>query len=182
MELHSPEQRECGGLPSVSHGGGGTPKGGYTRLGRRHGCVRLRRRRARVYGDGQAELLAMAVDPAVRRRGVGGMLLRNLLLRLRQTERLAAGYRGTPEQLSAADAFFAAVWGGVPEDLGAVFRLRVGELADTPLCERFGYAGSGLRSAALTRCGPPCWSSSCGKRRYRSICAGTLCRGAFAPI
>jgi GNAT superfamily N-acetyltransferase len=97
---------------------------------------------ARVHGNGQAELLAMAVDPAVRRRGVGSMLLRNLLKRLRQTERLVAAYRGTPEELSAADAFYNAVWGGVPEDLGAVFQLRVGELADTPLYERFGYAGS----------------------------------------
>jgi len=99
---------------------------------------------ARVYDDGQAELLAMAVDPAVRRRGVGGMLLRNLLMRLPRTERLAAAYRGTTEEISAADAFFTAVWGGVPEDLGAVFRLRAGELVNTPLYERFGYGGPEL--------------------------------------
>lgn len=96
---------------------------------------------ARVFDNGQAQLLAIAVDPAVRRRGVGGMLLRNLLLRLRRTERLTAEYRGTPEEVSVADAFFTAVWGGVPEDLGAVFRLRVGELAGTPLYGRFGYGG-----------------------------------------
>jgi len=86
-----------------------------------------------------ARLIAMAVDPAVRRQGVGRSLLLRLLLHLRDVDTVTADYRGPTEELQTADAFFHAVWGGVAADCGAVFSLRPDELTQTPLFQRFGH-------------------------------------------